>query len=164
MDGDLNDESTLKLLRNQIRSLMMGSIGGSSPYRMLSSIGISTESASASNISTTTINKLEFNKDKFIEAFRADTKAVENLLVGNGTQQGILTKVENVVENAVKAVTGYFSTAENSYTQQINRLDSKIEKANAAVATYKSRLEQKFQYMDMMIAKMQEQFSTFLGT
>jgi hypothetical protein len=41
---------------------------------------------------------------------------------------------------------------------------SKIEKANAAIATYKARLEQKFQYMDMMIGKMQEQFSTFLGT
>ena len=83
------------------------------------------------------------------------------------TINGSITEVgsvENVVENSVKAVTGYFSSAENSYIKQINRLDSKIEKANAAVATYKSRLEQKFQYMDMMISKMQEQFSTFLGT
>ena len=163
-DGKLNDESTLKFLRNQIRNLMMGSISGGSAFTNLASIGISTEGASANNISVSNINKLEFNKEKFIDAFKKDSQAVEHLLVGNGIQQGILTKVENVVENSVKAVTGYFSSAENSYTKQISRLDAKIEKANAAVATYKSRLEQKFQYMDMMISKMQEQFSTFLGT
>ena len=110
------------------------------------------------------IRALLSNKDKFIEAFRTDTLAVEHLLVGNGVQDGILTKVENIVESSVKAVTGYFSSTENSLTRKIDRLDTKIEKANAAVATYRSRLEQKFQYMDMMIAKMQEQFSTFLGT
>ena len=48
--------------------------------------------------------------------------------------------------------------------KQVERMDAKIEKANLAVAKYKARLEQKFQFMDMTISKMQNQFSSFLGT
>ena len=73
-------------------------------------------------------------------------------------------KIENVVESAVASTTGYFSSAENSFNTQISRLDKQIERQTVAVANYKSRLESKFQYMEMMIGKMQEQFSTFLGT
>ena len=44
-DGNLHDQTTLKLIRNQIRNLMMNSTGNST-FKTMSSIGISTESAS----------------------------------------------------------------------------------------------------------------------
>ncbi|MBE7712029.1 MAG: hypothetical protein E7Z92_07840, partial [Cyanobacteria bacterium SIG31] len=164
-DGKLNDQSTLKLIRNQIRSLMVGSTFTTGSFKNLASIGISTEAASSNNISVANIDKLEFNKDKFIEAYRSDSESLKELLVGNGNgNNGILNRVESVIEQAVASASGYFSSADNSFSKQISRLDTKIEKATLAVANYKARLESKFQHMDMMISKMQEQFSTFLGT
>ena len=42
--------------------------------------------------------------------------------------------------------------------------DTKIKKANKDVDRYKARLESKFQSMDMLIAQMQQQYSSFLKT
>ena len=42
--------------------------------------------------------------------------------------------------------------------------DKKIIKANKEVERYKTRLEAKFNSMDMLIAQMQQQYSSFLKT
>ena len=104
---------------------------------------------------------MNFDKDKFIKAFDADRDALKNLLVGTQTTNGIFQQVENVIEQAV--TTGYFTSAERSYNNQISRLDSKIEKAQKAVERYKEQLEAKFASMDLLISKMQNQYSSFLG-
>ena len=74
----------------------------------------------------------------------------------------IFTNVENLVENSLKAYTGFFDSADNSYTTQINTLDRKIEQANASVERYKSMLERKFASMDYTIGRIQQQYSAFL--
>ena len=126
--------------------------------------GISTEAASAGNTSTSNINVLSFDKEKFIEAFEKDSGALKTLLVGDDVNLGVFSRIEKVVESAVASATGYFATTDNSFRNQIERLDNKIASANAAVERYKSRLESKFQYMDMLISNIQNQYSSFLGT
>ena len=157
----LSDQSTLKLIRNQIRSVMTGALVGASTFKNLDAIGISIEKASANNINTANINVLNFDKDKFIKAFDADRDALKTLLVGTETNNGIFQQVENIIEQAV--TTGYFTSAERSYNNQISRLDDKIEKAQKAVERYKEQLEAKFASMDLLISKMQNQYSSFLG-
>lgn len=162
-DGKLSDQTTLKLVRNQLRSLMTSSVYGNSTFKNLDSIGISYDAASANNISTDNINVLHFDRDKFAEAYAKDPDALKELLVGTENNQGIFTKVEAVVESALKSVTGYFASAETSYTNEIKRYSTKIQKANAEVTRYKSFLENKFQSMDMIISNMQNQYSSFLS-
>ena len=157
----LDDQFTLKLIRNQIRSLMTGAVSGLGVFSNLDAVGISLEKASANNISTTNIDKLSFNKDKFMQAFGSDRDSLKALLVGTDTKNGIFQQVENVIEQAVTI--GYFTSAERSFNNQISRLDSKIEKAERAVEKYKERLEAKFASMDLLISKMQNQYSSFLG-
>ncbi len=162
--GKLNDQTTLKMLRNQLRSLMTSSVSNGSAFRNLDSVGIGLEAASANNISTDNIHILSFDKDKFMKAYESDPEALKSLLVGTESNMGVLTKVENIVESALKSVTGYFASAENSYSNKIDKLEDKIIKANAAADAYKARLELKFQNMDRLIAQMQDQYSAFLGT
>jgi len=107
---------------------------------------------------------LTFDKDKFFKAFDADQEAVKNLVVGTETSQGILTKIETVVEQALTSASGYFSSADKSYNTQISRMDNKIKKAQEAVERYRARLETKFSAMDLLISKIQTQYSSFLGT
>lgn len=158
----LADQSALKLIRNQIRSLMTSSLSGTSIFRNLDAIGISLDTASAGNISTSTINVLSFNKDKFLSAFDADLDALKHLLIGNDSSAGIFVQVENLVEQALQGATGYFETANKSFDNQIKRLNQKIDRANKAVDNYRARLESKFSAMDLLIANMQNQYSSFL--
>ena len=162
-DGDLHDQTTLKLIRNQLRNLMTSSSYGNSVFKNLDAIGIGFDTASANNISTENVNKLFFDQDKFLEAYSKDSDAVKDLLAGTESHPGILSRVENIVETSLTAVTGYFDTADNSYEREIQRYDDKIKKANAAVERYKERLESKFQTMDMLISNMQNQYSSFLS-
>ena len=165
-DGDLKNESTLKLIRNQLRNLMTSSDMGTTVFRNLDSIGIGFNSASGNNISTanSAIISLTFDKDKFFKAFDADQDAVKALIIGSANNKGVFTKVEDLVESTLKSVSGYFEATETSYSNKIRDLDKKITKANKEVDRYKARLEAKFQSMDMLIAQMQQQYSSFLTT
>lgn len=160
----LNDQSSLKMIRNQIRSLMTNSILSTNVFRNLDAIGISHDTASGGNISTDTINVLSFDKDKFLEAYAADRDALKDLLVGTDTAKGVFRQIEDdVLEKALTSSYGYFASAEKSYSSKIKRLDDKITKTQKSVEKYKERLESKFASMDLLIANMQNQYSTFLG-
>lgn len=163
-DGKLKDQSTLKLIRNQLRSLMTSSDAGTTIFRNLDAIGIKVEAASGNNISTSGLTTLTFDKDKFFEAFKADQGAVKDLLVGSKNNTGIFTKVEDLVESSLKSVSGYFESTDKSYQKQINKLDNKIEKQKTALERYRAQLESKFSSMDILIANMQQQYSSFLRT
>ena len=166
IDGQLHDETTLKLIRNQLRNLMTSSDAGTTIFRNLDSIGISVDSASANNISTSTENiiNLTFDKEKFIKAYEADQDAVKDLLIGSENNTGIFTKVETLVESTLQSVTGYFAVTDSSYSREISNLDKKIVKANEDIERYRERLEAKFSSMDLLIANMQQQYSSFLIT
>lgn len=159
----LDDQSTLKFIRNQIRSLMTSSISGAGVFRNLDSVGISLDAATAGSISTSTINVLNFDKDKFLKAFDADRDALKDLLVGTDTSKGVFQQVETVVESALASNYGYFASAEKSYSSEISKLDNKIKKAQESVARYRERLEAKFASMDLLIANIQNQYSSFLS-
>ena len=163
-DGNLNGQSVLKMIRNRIRSLMTGSIATSSQYKNLSTIGIKTDSARSGNISTSNISKLYFDREKFEIVFQGDSEGIKALLVGTEAEPGVLTQLENLVEDSLKSVSGYFDSASNSYTKKIKQYDDKIDKLNMAADRYKANLEKKFQLMDMVISKMQNSYSSFLST
>ena len=160
--GNLSDQSTLKIIRNQLRTLMTSSAYGNSTFKNLDAVGIGYDAASGNNISTENINKLSFDKDKFAEAYAKDPEALKSLLVGTDGDMGIFSRVENVVESALKSVTGYFASADTSYANEIKKYTTKIQKANSEVSRYKSRLENKFQSMDMIISNMKNQYNSFL--
>lgn len=162
-DGKLHDQTTLKLIRNQIRNMMTSSLSGNSVFRNLDSVGISLDAAKANNIETGSINLLHFDRDKFIQAFEQDRDSLKDFLVGDENSLGVFSRVENVVEQAVASVSGYFSSAERSYNTKVSKLDTKIKRQNAYVERYKTQLESKFKYMDMIISKMQNQYSSFLA-
>ena len=162
--GELRGQTTLKMIRNQIRSYMTSSLSNSPVFRNLDAIGISVDAASGGNISTSTdaITKLTFDADKFANAHETNCEALKYLLVGDGTNSGILNKVENLLEDSLKGVSGYFDSQVASYNNQIKQLTEQMVKANKQISNYRSLLENKFSTMDMLISNMQQQYSSFL--
>lgn len=163
-EGQLQNQTTLKMIRNQLRSLMTSSDMGATVFRNLDAIGISVDSASASNISTLneSIINLTFDKEKFLDAYESDADAVKALLIGGTDNKGIFTQVETLLENALQSVSGYFAITEKSYQRQITNLNNKITKENNYIEKYRARLEKKFSSMDLLIGQMQQQYSSFL--
>ena len=164
VDGSLHSESMLKLIRNRLRSIMTSSDAGAAVFRNLNQIGITTDKASAGSISTSNITKLTFDKDKFFDALKADEDAVKALIIGGTDNTGIFTKVEELLEDALRSVSGYFDSTANSLQSKAKRIDKKIAVENLAIEKYKARLENKFNSMDILIGQMQNQYSSFLGS
>lgn len=159
----LANQTGLKMLKNQIRSLMTSSFIGGGSYNTLSQIGISTKTATAGDITTNGIDKLSFDKEKFIKAYNADSEGVKKLLLGTDDDKGVFWQLESIVDNAVSSTTGFFSTATNSYNKQVTRINDRITKTQKEVDTYKARLERKFSAMELLITQLQNQYSSFLG-
>lgn len=165
-EGKLNRETTLKMIRNNLRNLMTSSDSGTTVFRNLSAIGISTSSASANNIATSneSVINLAFDKEKFIKAYEADADALKALLVGGENNKGVFTKVEELVESTLQSVNGYFASTDNSFTKKAENIERKIVNGTKEIERYRARLEAKFSSMDMLIANMQQQYSSFLTT
>ena len=160
-EGDLKDQTALKMIRNQLRSIVSSSLLGATTFRNLDSIGVSFDQAAGSNLSTK-ISNLTLDRDKFYKAYNADPDAVKSLLVGTDTNKGILVKIEDLVESALTGVTGYFDNQNNSYIKQIQQINERISKENRATSRYQEILESKFSAMDLLISQMQQQYSSFL--
>ncbi|MGN1154425.1 MAG: flagellar filament capping protein FliD, partial [Candidatus Gastranaerophilaceae bacterium] len=146
-DGDLYGDTTINSIKQSLRRLVTSATGNEDDtYKMLSQIGVSTASAGAS-ISADT-NTISLDKDVLRKALAEDSDAVKKVLMGTSSNQdGILSQMESIIEETVSA-TGYFSTTNKSINSQISRYNTKIDRANLQVETYKSNLEAKFQAME----------------
>ena len=158
--ADLHGETTLTSLRNSIRSYANSSNStNGGVYTLLSQIGISTAEADGNNLSTDT-DKLSLDEDKFLEALQENPDSVASLLAG---ENGILTHIENSVEQALSATTGFFDVKSSSIDSDISRMEEKISKQEKSIDSYRTKLENQFYQMEMAIAQMQQNYSSFLS-
>jgi len=140
---------------------MTSSVSGLTTYKNLSAVGISTGDASDSI--STDVTSLVFDKEKFLSALNANPDDVKKLLVGTSSSQGILLQAYNKVQSTLKS-TGYISTLTNSTNKAISTLDNKISDMSDALTKYRAQLEKKFNSMDTIISKMQNSYSSLLGS
>ncbi len=154
--GELHNDIALKQLKNQISLLMTsGSNIAGNQFRNLSAIGISTENASSAM--TSDIYSLYLNADKLENSLNISEEDVKELLVGTEANPGVLTKVENIIEQML-STTGYFASTTKSLNRQIANWDKKIERAQSRADQYKAILERKFQSMEQLYSNMQTSY------
>ncbi len=158
-DGNLYGESILNSLRNKIRKLVTASVNGEEGYNTLASIGITTGSFSTNTSADTT--QLKLDSDKLLEALTDNPNAVKKLLIGDSINEGVFDKIENILDNSLDVVNGYFVSREKSYDKQADRLNDKIEKMTEDLEKYETRLEAKFQAMDTLISALEQNASVF---
>ncbi len=158
--ANLHGETTLTSLKNTIRSYATAkntSNGG--VYDLLSEIGISTSSADGNNLNADT-NSLSLDEDKLKKALEENPESVKSILAGDG---GVLTMMEDAVEQSLKASVGYFDVKTSTLDSDIKKMETKIKKQNTNISTYKTQLEKKFSAMETTIAQMQQNYQSFLS-
>lgn len=158
--ADLHGESSLTSLTRTLKSYATGSNGTNGGiFKLLSDIGISTAAADGNNLSTDTY-ELSLDTEKFKKALEENPESVKALLTGDS---GVLSMMENAVEQSLSATTGYFDIKTSTLDSDINSMEEKITKKNSSIETYKTQLENKFYQMEMTIAQMQQNYSSFLS-
>ena len=160
--GDaLYGDSALTSLRTNLRRTATASIDDGT-MKLLSDIGITTGKANNST-STTGVNTLQIDEDKFKEALAKNPEAVKSLLVGdnkgNSTSGGVMNKLEKIVEDSLDVSTGYFDAKSKSLSSKIKSLDNSITSAQSRVDAYKARLEKQFSNMEQIISSIQSSYS-----
>lgn len=156
LHGETSLTSLTRTLRNYATTTNTTNGG---EFKLLSQIGISTGKADSSNLSTSTA-KLEFDEDVFLKALEEDPDSVQSILAG---ENGVLNMMENTVEMSLKASVGFFDVKQNSLDSDIKSMEEKITKQNQRVDVYRTQLENKFANMELMIAQMQQNYSSFLS-
>lgn len=158
--ANLHGETSLTSLKNTIRSYATAknsSNGG--VYNLLSEIGVSTSSADGNNLNADT-NSLKLDEDKLKKALEENPESVKSILTGEG---GVLTMMEDAVEQSLKATTGFFDVKTSTLDSDIKKMETKIKKQNTNISTYKAQLEKKFSAMETTIAQMQQNYQSFLS-
>lgn len=157
--ADLQRESSLTSLKRTLTSYATGSSANDGVYKLLSDIGISTAKADGNNLSTNT-NTLELDEEKLLKALETNPDSVKSILTGDN---GVLTRMENAIEQSLTATTGFFDIKTSTYDSDIKKMESKITKQTSRITTYKAQLEKKFKAMEQTIAAMQQNYSSFMS-
>ena len=158
--ADLHGETSLTSLRNTIRSYATAkNTSNNGVYSLLSEIGISTSSADGNNLNADT-NSLKLDEDKLKKALEENPESVKSILTGEG---GVLTMMEDAVEQSLKATSGFFDVKTSTLDSDIKKMETKIKKQNTYISTYKAQLEKKFSAMETTIAQMQQNYQSFLS-
>ena len=158
--ADLHGETSLTSLRNTIRSYATAkNTSNNGVYNLLSEIGISTSSADGNNLNADT-NSLTLDEDKLKKALEENPESVKSILTGEG---GVLTMMEDAVEQSLKATSGFFDVKTSTLDSDIKKMETKIKKQNTYISTYKAQLEKKFSAMETTIAQMQQNYQSFLA-
>lgn len=158
--GSLSSEPLLKMLKNSIKRIMTQTLGGTTVFRNLAAIGISTGEAQDS-ISTDVTNLL-IDKDTFMSALEKDSDAVKQLLAGTATNPGVFLTVGKLIDGTL-TTSGYISTMEKTLNKNIQKLSDKISDANRELAHYRENLEKKFGNLELIVSNLQTAYSSFLG-
>ncbi len=159
--GTLHGESLLVSLRNTVRQGVTAKSDATGPFKSLADIGITTGAFSVDTSKPT--NKLEIDTEKLKKALTEDPESVRELLVGskNTGAKGLTAGFEGTLDSYLNPVTGYFATRTKSYDREISEYDKKISTMERKLADYQTQLEAKFQAMDELISKLQNQSAIF---
>lgn len=157
--ADLQRETSLTSLKRTLRTYANSGNDNGGAFRLLADLGISTGSADSKNISTDNTNELVLDESKFLEALEKDPASVKAMLSG---ENGIFSMMESTVEQAMSAATGFFDVKEKTLNSDITKMETKIKKQQTSITNYRAQLEKKFSNMELMISKMQQNYSSFM--
>lgn len=158
-DSGLKYESSLTSIKSKLRYAVSATTTGSTNYRTLADIGITTGKVGTTGTATT--NKLQLDEAKFKEAMASDPDAVKALLAGDlakGTT-GFAGSVKKTVEATMDVTNGYFASKNATITSQLKVLNEQITRRTESVAAYKKVLTAQFTAMDQTISKLKGQYS-----
>ncbi|WP_088187766.1 flagellar filament capping protein FliD [Desulfosporosinus sp. FKA] len=162
--GDLFGDAQLQDIQSRLRGMLGGIINkSSSPYTLLSDVGIST---SADNFGESAA--LSFDKGTFEKAFADNPQSVANLFSAsyngvtpeNDTVHNIYEGLGNTLHaylNPIIMYGGTLSEIDDSYNRQIKDVQDQIDDFEQRATDYETMLNAKFANLETVLAGLNSQ-------
>ncbi len=163
-DGTLAHDSSIRKMITDMANVLMNIVPGLTTYNCFSSVGISTgkTTTDVTNVPTS----LTFDKAKFEEAMTKNPAEVKKLFINKNEEEpslnGVMTKLETMIDGYLDIENGYFTTKKNSFESEIESLNQSLTRKQTSVEAYRARLQKQFESMDNYISKMQS-YSSYLS-
>ena len=149
-NGALLGDSTVRTIQTGIRGQFSAS-ANSGNYQTLSQIGITQDG---------TTGKLKIDDDKLKKALSKHSVDVQQLLVGDGKETGITTKIAGLVKGYL-ADDGIIDSAQDSINSTLKKLTKQYLSVSASIDDTIARYQAQFTQLDTMMSKLNNT-STYL--
>ncbi|WP_224688301.1 flagellar filament capping protein FliD [Escherichia fergusonii] len=149
-NGALLGDSTVRTIQTGIRGKFSAS-ANSGNFQTLSQIGITQDG---------TTGKLKIDDDKLKKALSEHSVDVQQLLVGDGKETGITTKIAGLVKGYL-ADDGIIDSAQDSINSTLKKLTKQYLSVSASIDDTIARYQAQFTQLDTMMSKLNNT-STYL--
>ena len=105
---------------------------------------------------------MEINEAHLNQALNNNPEAVQELFSGNESTQGIAERISERTEEFIR-YNGLVSRRQESLSNQVNRIDDRINRENVRMENREQNLVQQFARMEMALNEMQVQGAELSG-
>lgn len=127
-DADWSHDSNFRNVTSKLQNLLVSDPGsGTGTFNYLVDIGFETDSATG---------LISIDSSKLTETLEEDFESVQQLLIGDGSNQGILAQFDTYLDQWTDSSDGIYAAKKNSY-------DSSVKSLDASILRMESRLEQR---------------------
>ncbi len=154
---DTTADSTMRNLQAQMSIKIASALEGlSGSYKALSQIGVKTGSDGS----------LTLNDDDLTTAIEADPTGVARLFVGNETNDvaGVSTIFDDLVDSYISSVDGILVAKKKGINDALKALDGSISQAEERMTKYEAGLRAKFTQMELALQTLSSQSSSLTAT
>lgn len=142
-NGALLGDSTVRTIQTGIRG-QFSSSANDGKFQTLSQMGITQDG---------TTGKLKIDDEKLKKALTDNTVDVQQLLVGDGKETGITTKVASLVKGYL-ADDGIIDSAQDSINATLKKLTKQYLSVSASIDDTIARYQAQFTQLDTMMSKL----------
>jgi flagellar hook-associated protein 2 len=142
-NGALLGDSTLRTIQTQLKS-MLSSSTGSSAYKTLAQIGITSDPSTG---------KLTVDSTKLESALKTNSADIKDMFVGDGKNTGITTTMGSNLTSWL-STTGIIQAATDGVSKTLNNLTTQYNAASDRIDTMMARYKAQFTQLDVMMSSL----------
>ena len=139
-NGALLGDSTLRTIQTQLKS-MLSSSTGSSAYKTLAQIGITSDPSTG---------KLTVDSTKLESALKNNSADIKDMFVGDGKNTGITTTMGSNLTSWL-STTGIIQAATDGVSKTLNNLTTQYNAASDRIDTMMARYKAQFTQLDVLM-------------
>ena len=139
-NGALLGDSTLRTIQTQLKS-MLSSSTGSSAYKTLAQIGITSDPSTG---------KLTVDSTKLESALKTNSADIKDIFVGDGKTTGITTTMGSNLTSWL-STTGIIQAATDGVSKTLNNLTTQYNAASDRIDTMMARYKAQFTQLDVLM-------------
>jgi flagellar hook-associated protein 2 len=141
-EGDLSGDSTLRLIENQVRSIVGSSGGDGGAYTYASDVGISFQDDGT----------LTFNSTKLSTAMSDDLTAVAELFAHD--DQGLAFRLDSLLDS-VLGTSGTIDIREDGLNDSVDSTNDDIDRLETRLELVEARYRNQFTALDVLLGELQ---------